>query len=387
MQLLKPVVLILACSLFYFNAYAQNDSCNLKISLLTCGPGEDLYSIFGHSGLRVKDSSSATDIVYNYGTFDFNEDFYVKFVRGKLLYYVSPEKFNDFMDGYQMENRSVIEQALDLTCSEKIKLYAALRNNSLEQNKYYLYEFLSDNCSTRLREIVKHSTDDSIHIKNILPPNPPTFRDLLHVCLENGGQYWSEFGIDLLLASRIDRKVRNEEAMFLPDYLMKGFDSAVIRNAPLTSGKRILLPAINGGAAKNEFPITPLMATALLLIIGVGLLFLKSPWAQKANDLFDNLFFFILGFIGCLILFMWFGTDHELCRDNYNLFWALPTHIVFAFLVYKKRTIVKKYFRISAIICTIFVVVWMFLPQGMNIAFLPLVMLSGIRSASRMLKN
>jgi hypothetical protein len=387
MHLLKRVVLILVCSFFYFNSYSQNDSCNLKISLLTCGPGEDLYSIFGHSGLRVRDAVSGTDIVFNYGTFDFNEDFYVKFVLGKLWYFVAPEKFNDFMVEYTVENRSVIQQELNLTCSEKTRLYAALRNNSLEQNKYYLYQFFFDNCSTRLRDIVEHSVDDSLHFKNILPQDPPTFRNMIHVSLDNGGQYWSEFGIDLLLASRIDRKVKNEEAMFLPDYLMKGFDSAIIRNAPLVSNKKTILPQIKAGTANDAFPITPLMATSLLLIIGVGLLFLKSPRAQKVNDLFDNLFFFILGIMGCLILFMWFGTDHDLCRDNYNLFWALPTHIVFAFLVYKKRGILKKYFRISAIICTVFVVVWMFLPQGMNIAFLPLVMLSGIRSASRMLKN
>jgi hypothetical protein len=387
MHLLKRVVLILVCSIFYFNSYSQNDSCHLKISLLTCGPGEDLYSIFGHSGLRVRDTGSRTDIVYNYGTFDFNEEFYIKFVLGKLRYFVAPENFADFMQEYTIENRSVIEQELNLTCSEKTKLYAALRNNSLEQNKYYLYQFLFDNCSTRLRDIVKHSLDDSLRFKNILPKEPPTFRDMIHVCLENGGQYWSEFGIDLLLASRIDRKVKNEEAMFLPDYLMKGFDSAVIRNAPLVTVKKTILPQAYAAGVSNAFPITPLMTTSLLLIIGVGLLFIKSPRAQKANDVFDNLYFLILGIIGCLILFMWFGTDHELCRDNYNLFWALPAHIVFAFLVYKKRPLAKKYFRISAIICTVFVVVWMFLPQGMNIAFLPMVMLAGIRSASRMLKN
>ena len=76
---------------------SAQDTSHLRISLLTCTPGEELYSTFGHSAFRVIDSSSTTDYVFNFGTFNFDDDgFYLKFVRGKLNYYLSAENFQDF---------------------------------------------------------------------------------------------------------------------------------------------------------------------------------------------------------------------------------------------------------------------------------------------------
>ena len=121
---------------------AQADSCNLRISLLTCTPGEELYSSFGHSALRVVDRANNFDIVFNYGTFDFDDpDFYTKFVRGKLLYFVSVTTFSDFMSQYEYEGRGVTEQILNLSCDEKQNLLAALNENAKEENKYYKYDF------------------------------------------------------------------------------------------------------------------------------------------------------------------------------------------------------------------------------------------------------
>lgn len=367
--------------LFSFSAtYAQQDSCHLKVSLLTCGPGEDLYSIFGHSAIRITDTVNRTDIIYNYGTFDFEDpDFYVKFVRGKLLYYVSAETFRNFMYAYQVEKRFVIEQTLSLTCSEKQNLFAALRTNALEENKYYLYQFLFDNCSTRLRDMLKNAANDSVHIRNILPATAPSFRNILHVYFEGNGHYWSEFGVDLLLGSRIDRKMRNEEVMFLPDYLMKGFDSTVVRNTSLVSSKETILPAA-ADKEKEGMLITPLVFNIFVFVLGTALLFVRN---RRINYLFDAAFFFILGFIGLFILFMWFGTDHELCRDNYNLLWTIPTHVVFAFLTDKKNRLVKNYFGITVVIAVLILVSWSFFPQGMNYAFIPMILLSAVRGGYR----
>lgn len=382
MQAFRRIAIFVTAFLFFFSAHAQNDSCNLKVSLITCGPGEDLYSIFGHSALRVQHKAQNIDVIFNYGTFDFEDpDFYAKFVRGKLLYYVAPENYGDFIRQYSYENRWVAEQDLALTCNEKTKLFEALRVNTQEQNKYYLYEFLFDNCSTRLIDMVRSNAEDSITIKRIIPANAPTFRNMLHDYLDRGEQHWSKFGIDLLLGSRIDRKVLNEEAMFLPDYLMKGFDSAQIRNAPLVSTKKTILEA----PAKKEsgFTVTPLIATCLLLIIGVLLTTIRSPRTIKALLLFDRFLFLILGVMGSLMLFMWYGTDHELCRNNYNLYWALPTHLIAAFFIGVNKPLVRKYFTISALLAGVFVMSWPFLPQGMNTAFFPLVLLAAIRSLHR----
>jgi len=367
-------------------SFSQTDSCKLKISLLTCGPGEELYSVFGHTAIRVKDDSNL-DVIYNYGTFDFEDpEFYTKFVKGKLLYFVSAENFGRFMEEYRLENRSIIEQELNMSCEEKEKLFKALRVNSREENKYYEYQYLFDNCSTRPRDIIVQNFDNSVSFKNILSGTPPTFRDMIQESLDRGKLYWSEFGIDLLLASRIDRKVNNLDAMFLPDYLMKGFDSANIGEQKIVSNKRVLLrsvPALD----ENSTWFTPIAFTMILLITGLILTFFRTGSWEKAGNIFDIAYFLILGLSGCFMLFMWFGTDHELCRDNYNILWAVPTHLVMSFFVLKKKPFVKKYFAFTAILSILLLIFVPILPQEMNTAFIPLIFLSAIRSAYRSLKK
>jgi hypothetical protein len=296
---------------------------------------------------------------------------------------------NDFLYSYQLENRSIIEQVLHLSCENRQKLYKALRINALEQNKYYNYQFLFDNCSTRLRDIVVNNTEGHLVFKRILPVPPPTFRNMIHEYLNRGGQYWSKLGIDLLLGSKIDRKVKNEEAMFLPDYLMKGFDSALIDNVPLIATKRTILKARLPATIQQHddtSPSPPLLTTFLLLLTGGLLTFIKSKKAQNFLEIFDVALFLIIGALGCLILFMWFGTDHELCRSNYNIIWALPTHLPVAFFLLRKKKWVKQYLKICAILYLLILIAWSFLPQGMNNAFLPLVLLAGIRSFDRFRK-
>ena len=150
----KNISLWFIAILFHFNLTAQ-DSSHIRISLLTCTPGDELYSTFGHSALRLIDSSSVQDIVFNYGTFSFDDpDFYSKFIRGKLMYFVSTSYFNDFKIDYQSTNRGITEQVLNLSAEEKIAMQQFLYNNAREENKYYKYDFLFDNCTTRLRDII-----------------------------------------------------------------------------------------------------------------------------------------------------------------------------------------------------------------------------------------
>src|ERR1044071_8048397 len=125
---------------FSFRSIAQTDSCTMQISLLTCSPGRELYSTFGHSALRAVDSSKGFDLIYNYGTFDFNDpDFYTKFTRGKLLYFVSIQKFEDFKNDYVAEGRGITEQVLHVNCEQKQKILAFLEENAKDENKYYKY--------------------------------------------------------------------------------------------------------------------------------------------------------------------------------------------------------------------------------------------------------
>jgi hypothetical protein len=267
---------------------------------------------------------------------------------------------------------------LQLNCAEKQKLYSALQINALEQNRYYRYDFLFDNCTTRAGDIVAKSTASPVIFKNILPKDDPTFRNLIHSYLNAGHQYWSKLGIDILLGVKLDRKVTNREAMFLPDYLLKGFDSAVANDHSLVSPAQKILAMPSPLRDKSFF--TPAVVFSLLLVILVAISFIRSNWARTTISIFDFLFFFVLGLAGLLLLFMWFGTDHKVCQNNYNLFWALPANVVMAFFVHSKRSWVKKYFGIVFWLTIVLAVTWFFLPQQMNNALLPIVLLIIYRS-------
>jgi hypothetical protein len=378
------IVLIL-CLLCSTAAKAQ-DSCGTRVSLLTCSPGSELYSIFGHSALRVVDAATGTDIVYNYGTFDFDDpDFYSKFIRGKLLYSLSQTSFPNFAYEYQADNRSIAEQILNLTCAQKDEIRKLLFVNMQEENRYYKYDFLYQNCTTRLRDIIEQFRNPALREGPVETAEGMSFREGIHYYLNRGGMHWSKFGIDLLLGSRIDKKMTNREAMFLPEFLEQSLDKTGKQNDSLVAGKQYpVVKQRNHEDGKSLF--TPLVVFSIiaLLVAGMGM----SENKKVANFLktFDVAYFFVLGLLGCLFLFMWVGTDHKQTADNYNLLWAWPTHIIAAFLLKNKKANVRRYFFIYLIVAGVTLLAWPFLPQALNPAIIP-VLLTGIFRSWKMYRE
>lgn len=381
---MKKIIVSIFLFSICFSTKAQTDSlsnqgCNLRISLLTCSPGTELYSTFGHSALRVIDQSTNTDIVFNYGTFDFDDPhFYEKFIRGKLLYFVSISSFSDFMLEYQYEGRGVTEQVINLSCEEKQSLLNALNENAKEENKYYKYDFVYDNCTTRLRDMVFKESKDPVATKDIRPEENSTFRNLIHEYLDKGKEYWSKLGIDILLGMPLDKKINNSESMFLPDYLMEGFDSTTIGSKKLVSEKITLLnPAVH--PSKTVW-FSPMVVFSIIFLIIIVLTCLKTT--GQFFKYFDFILFFLTGALGILLLFMWFGTDHPTCKYNMNLLWAFPAHIVIAFFLNKKRNWVKKYFFSNTILLVILLIFGWFL-QGLSPALIPVMFMLLLRSGMR----
>lgn len=376
---LKKIALIIVAAFFSLTGFSQQDSSHVRISLLTCGPGEDLYSAWGHSALRVTDTTTHSDRVYNYGTFDFYDpDFYINFIKGKLTYFLGVEGYAVFLDGYKQEQRSIVEQELNLTGEEKLRLLYALQENAKEQNRFYSYDFLFDNCSTRLRDIVRANTDSGLKVANILPAGNTTFRNMIHHYLNLNQAHWSKFGIDLLLGSGLDKKVENEQAMFLPDYLYKGFDSAVNGNRKLVSKKNTIYTST--APLPESALFTPFVLFTVMLLVWLLLSRAKSKALVTTLNALDFLLFFVVGLLGVLFIFMWTGTNHQLCRNNYNLLWAIPFHVIAVFSIVSKKQWLKKYWLVSTVIYILLLVSWFFLPQQLNIALLPLVVLLGWRS-------
>jgi Domain of unknown function (DUF4105) len=358
---------------------AQNDSCHLRVSILTCTPGEELYSTFGHSAVRITDSVSKSDVVYNYGTFNFDEPgFYTKFIRGKLTFYLSTEDFDSFTYSYQQEKRGIIEQVLNLSCTEKFNMLLLLQTNMLRQNMFYKYDFTFDNCTTRLRDLLEKAADTAVQFGEILHTRS-TFRDLIYEYLDYNDKQWSKLGIDILLGSRLDVKMKPREVMFLPDYLMKSFDNTTIGNRRLVQDKHHLfdsaLPPQKINITAHPFFI---FSCTFLLIVLLG--FSKNTLVTRLLNAFDGFIFFITGVMGILLLFMWFGTDHIMCKDNFNLLWAWPTNAVAAFYIHSEKPRARKYFMIYAVFNLVLLACWFFLPQHMNPSLMPLIAILIFRS-------
>lgn len=363
---------------FYFSP-AQTDRCGIRISLLTCTPGQELYSTFGHSAFRVVDSINKTDLVFNYGTFDFYDPAFIsKFVKGKLLYFVSIDSLNSFLAEYDYYKRGITEQAINISCEEKQKLIAALFENAKEENKYYRYDFNYDNCTTRLRDMLEKAAGKQLETKNILPKPGTTFRHLIHIYLDRGGQQWSKLGIDMLLGNPIDKKVTNREAMFLPDYLLMAFDSSKLNGHQVVKEKKILLNYFDEYKTKTGIP--PFIIFGILFLIITAISVFKSKAWKTPLIIFDFFFFFAPGALGILILFMWFGTDHAMCKNNFNLLWALPTHLPIAFMLFSKKNWINIYFRFIFFYTIALLLAGFFLPQQFNTATLPIVGIILIRS-------
>ena len=368
MKRLAITFLLFICSIFMY-AQVKNDTCTMEISLLTCAPGADLYSIFGHTAIRVRDSARGMDIIYNYGTFDDSDPlFYAHFTRGIMNYSLSAETFDSFMLEYQTEHRPVTAQILNLNCTEKIHLYEALRKNTLDENRLYQYRFHTDNCTTRAGKIIESNTASGFEYKNILPDPGPTYRDMIYEYLNPPHQYWSRFGIDLCLGMNLDIKPTNIQAIhFLPDYLFRGMDSARNGKEPMVAEKQTLIsfPKI----AVETHLLTPMFVFVSFFVISLALYFSKS---KKLLLVFDIFFFSLIGLFGLLITYLWLGRVDDVCRNNMNVLWALPTHLIAVFFVRRKHSWIKYYFLFTAAIASVLVIGFPWWPQRIEIAVLPI---------------
>jgi hypothetical protein len=371
--MMKRITGLLIALVFSITAMAQVNTSHTRISIITCGPGEDLYSLFGHTAIRIVDSATHTDIVYNWGGFTFDQpDFYLKFLRGKLLYYSSADSYADFMYEYIYENRNVYEQVLDLDSASKQKMINAIYFNMQGDNKFYKYDFLLDNCTTRVRNIV-FDNNKNVGIKDSIVPAGTTSRDMIHFYLDRGGQAWTKLGIDILLGSRVDWVVSNEEAMFMPEFLMKGLSASQKGSTSFVKKGSILFKS--GAPPHEPGKYIPLIVIGLISLVIFFISKSRSPVARKTMSVIDALLLYVTGLLGLLLLFMWFGTDHTVCKNNFNLAWAFPFNFFVAFFLFRKPKWLGNYFLILSVITAIFLGAWFFIPQEINMALLPSVLL------------
>lgn len=323
---LKLLLPLLFAFSFFTSAQQLKLSNQAEISVLTIGPGTLLNDAFGHNGFRVRDRERMLDVVFNYGTFDFDTpNFYLKFAQGKLNYRLEHNPYDDFFQFYIAQNRSIDEQILDLTRTQKQQVFDFLLNNAKPENKYYLYDFFYDNCATKMKDVLKVSLKEPITFTQPDDFNPKTFRALIHDHVNKNS--WGSLGIDVALGSVIDKIATPEEHMFLPKYIHVFFEKATFTNSnkPLVKQSRSLYKK-REISNPNIFLLSPLMIFGLL-----GLLILWFTYRDYKNNRrskwIDIGLFSVTGLIGVCLLLLWFATDHTATSNNYNLLWAFPINL------------------------------------------------------------
>ncbi|MFT6969496.1 MAG: hypothetical protein ACJAXX_000053 [Roseivirga sp.] len=354
-----------------------------EVSVITIGPGSELSDSFGHGAIRISDPFLNIDRVYNYGTYDsFQDGFYVKFAQGKLRYKLTVQDYRRFLGNYQSQGRWITEQVLDLTNDEKQQIFNFIEKNALPENSGYLYDFFFDNCATRLRDVVQDALGDKLQFHQEYLGKENTFRELIQ---ENTFNHpWWDFGIDIALGAVIDVNANPEEFMFLPDYVMGGYEHATI------SRNGVEVPAVkatNRLFEEDYFEIeresiSPWIVFSALALVVVVFTYRDVVQMSRARYL-DFTILFVTGLAGFVVLLLWFATDHTATAKNMNVLWAFAPNLSVAFFIVKKNVPawVRVYIRLLFIMLLAMAFIWVFQIQVYSIVMLPIMLLLAVRYA------
>jgi len=373
--------------LFFLLLLAQSisaqDTPKAEVFLLTCGPGIETYSVYGHSALRILIPEKNSDLVYNWGVFDFNTpNFAWKFAKGRLNYSLGISTYDNFLRDYFLEKRWVVSQKLNLEPNEIERLFKLIAENLKPENITYRYDFFYDDCSTRIRDLIEKSVGDNL----LWPPeeetkNMSTFRQLT-------GKYeevfpWTKLGIDLLMGSPGDKKASFRDRMFLPVEMKDGLSELQIRRQgktiPLLTNPVLVVDFDQPAYKKNLFT-TPFFVFCVVLIMIVMLTgFFRE---KKSNSVIDITVFSIFSILALLMIFFNFFTDHQQMKWNLNILWLNPFIIMCLIsLILNKEW--QLWFRVVFFMAAGFLVSLVVLPQSINNAFVPLISILILRSSVR----
>jgi Domain of unknown function (DUF4105) len=308
--------------LFYLNNFSQSNSLTetSKVSIITCGTGNESYSLYGHTGIRIKDSLRGIDIVYNYGAFDFETpNFMLKFVKGDLQYFVTTNSYQDFEYSYKYENRSIYEQELDLSLEQKKKLFQNLNSSLFSEERFYTYKFIDRNCTTMVIDKINEILGEKIITS--IKPITISYRDILYPYLEN--HYFEKLGINIIFGEKVDRSA---ETLFLPLELHKVLKSSEYNNKPLVSKNTTIFEA-----EKIKFKSSLLNSPFLIILLLTLIVFIN-------NKKIISIYFTINALLGIFLCLVGFYSFHEEVLWNYNVFLFNPLLLLFVYSIYKQNS-------------------------------------------------
>jgi len=318
-------------------AQTEPEGSALRVSLLTCGPGDAVYELYGHTALRVQDRENGQDWVFNYGVFDFRAPhFEWRFILGQTDFTLGVSPFWRFAQSYGRQGRWVVEQELNLLPQERQRLWQALLENSAVDGWTYRYSFLYDNCSTRALDQIRHCLDGNL----VWPETQEkkTYRSLLHEYTAEASP-WNAFGQDLVLGAEVDRPLQVEEETFLPISAQHWLGRVEVVAAdgskrPLVTSEQLLVP--QGENASQPLPLRPWAAMALLLA-GVCAVSIWDYRRGKLSHWIDNLLMVGQGMAGLIVAFLFFCSVHPAVGSNWLLLVLHPLPLLYLPVKYRRE--------------------------------------------------
>lgn len=318
-SLLKKIIFILLL-VGSMNSFGQNGilSKNARVSIITCDTGNESYSLFGHTAIRITDLEKNLDVVFNYGAFDFKTpNFVAKFAKGDLQYFAVANAFSDFMNQYTYEKRSVFEQELNIPQAKKQKLLDNLTATLSSSESYYTYKFIDKNCTSMVVDILNKTLGTNVIVKKT--DTDKTYRTILYPYFDTS--FYEKLGTSIIFGKKVDEYgIR----IFLPLELHKSLKLIKFENQPLCKESKTILEF------KKETPSSwwDNFYTYTFLLAFIVLINKKS---------IDILYLFTMGLLGLFFGFMGFYSFHEELAFNYNILLFNPLLLVLLYFYYTKN--------------------------------------------------
>ena len=327
-------LLLLSCfSVTFSFAQTQTLSPGANVSVLTCGSGDAVYSLFGHTAVRIYDPAIGLDMVYNYGAFDFDTpNFVAKFSKGDLQYFVTSDRFEDFLYSYQYEKRSVVEQTLNLNATQKQLLYDRLTETLVSDERFYTYKFIDRNCTTMVVDLLNDILGEKAIVKVIKTDVP--YRDILYPYFD--GHFYEQLGTSIIFGTKVDRP---GNTVFLPIELWNSINMVSHSGGRLHQSHKTWL---------DFGDVTPAMSwwnnpyTYILLLILVVLA--KSMRVTV-------IFFAVIGAIGAFFAIAGWYSYHGELATNYNALLLNPALLPLIWMLHRKNQLWIRRLAIFCLLC------------------------------------
>jgi hypothetical protein len=319
-SLLKKTVFIVLLIGFINTSFGQNIllSKNARASIITCDTGNETYSLFGHTAIRITDVENNLDVVYNYGAFDFaTPNFVVKFTKGDLLYFAVAHSFSNFMNEYAYEQRSVFEQELIVPLALKQKLLDNLNTAMASEERYYTYKFIDKNCTSMVVNLLNKTLGSNVVVKKT--DTYKTYRTILYPYFENS--FYEKLGTSIIFGKKVDQL---GTSLFLPFELQKSLKVIQFENHPLCKESKTLLEYKK--QSPNSWWDNYYTFALLLVFIAV--------FNKKSIDLF---YLVSMGTLGVFFGLVGFYSFHQELSYNYNILLFNPTLLVLLYFQYTKN--------------------------------------------------